>query len=199
MDNTIPKCSVLCFIIWMIIGFCCYFAGYIPYTHKNKVLEPVVATVISHNNVLLSCPYDCNCQTDCHGGSMSCCDTCYEKCWNHFATFRYTPDPEFVYDAYPTTSEKFIKKDLHPLLIDPRYAVGANLTIYFNICYYNPIDESDKKYCDTLNYHVAMEIHLWAARSILSASIASFIIVFFSVIIIIFYFFMRRHEYTLVK
>lgn len=81
-------------IIWLVIGFSCYFAGYVPVAQLNFSLRPVISYIANHSAVTKSCSYTCNCSSC--GKRCNQCETCYYICYDHFLSFIYTPDPNIV-------------------------------------------------------------------------------------------------------
>ena len=140
--------SILCFtasacilLISLVISLPVYFAGYERFVLINESLQPCTATVTNVRNVYKLCAVE-----SCSGsGNSRHCWTDYVPCWDHYATFRYTPSGQYVLINSTQSYEDFLWNDYWPT--QDTYTLGMVVAAWYNMCPYTPLRHTDQEIC----------------------------------------------------
>lgn len=98
-----------CLIISLVIGVCCYFAGYKQRVSWNSSLKETICTITDHYVIQSSCSYSC-CHTIYVGGSpRQSCSTCYRQCYEMSFVVNWTITTKSLFNVNNTMSTTYSK------------------------------------------------------------------------------------------
>lgn len=131
----------ICIILFSILFFPLYFAGYVGIAIWNHYAEPTICTVISQDIQPDTCSYICGSYQTCYGsGNDRRCTSqnryCYKPCYNGYYTVSWleTHTQQFLAVTYDLSSQvQNYLNTYHP--------IGQQFT-----CYYNTRDPSDMRF-----------------------------------------------------
>lgn len=133
-------CSVCMVVTWLTIGLSLWFAGYERNTIVNRSLYPKESLVISHRNVQKVCS-----RQVCTGKT---CVPIFYTCWNHYATFEYTPDADLVILNATVSTELYLWNDAKSEINDLTYQINMTYYGYYLVCPFIPKEHKDIVNCD---------------------------------------------------
>jgi len=165
-----------CILTWLIIGLSVYFGGYYYSVLINKSLKPSESIIVNIRDVSKECKnFYCSGKT---------CMPIYYTCYDHYASFQYTPSNEYVMINNTQVSEILLYNDKSST--QNKYYIGKIVDIYYNICAFIPLYYTDQLICDKHKNIEPLHLNLEDSVNMFNASIASLVILcFFSVILLI--------------
>jgi len=167
----VAACSGGCVLLWLVIGLSVYFAGYQRFVLINQSLKPCQSLVTATRNVYKLCEIE-----QCYGyGQSRQCYTETVACWDHYATFQYTPSGEYVLINSTQQYEEFLWNDYYPT--QDEYVVGMIINAYYNMCPYNPLRHSDQVVCQEHGDMTPFYLALKDVPAAWGASISSLVFV----------------------
>jgi len=133
--------AACCLLVWFIIGMPVYFAAYKKDVLINESLKSVTTVVSSVRDQVDIC-YDNVCTTF---NKVTTCIQVPYTCYQHYATFDYTPSGQYVVNNSTQNTELYLWTDALPT--QNKYIVGQSVSAYYNMCAFTPRNYSDVLVC----------------------------------------------------
>jgi hypothetical protein len=163
--------SVCCLLTWFIIGMSVYFAGYKVDVLINESLKPCTAIVSAVRDSQDICYYESCILVN---KNTICVQVPY-TCYDHYASFTYTPDLMYVVNNSTQNTELYLWTNASPT--QDKYVVGQTVSAYYNMCPFVPRVHSDEVVCGEHHNITPFFLELTDSVNTFTTAIASLVFV----------------------